>query len=258
MRKILCWLTSMLVPIAPFSEAQQPVPTPVSLDPILLRPDVWECDEGALDSELVPLHFEWISATRDVARSAIPGLIFRNRPLNEAILAFHNGKLDEARLSYFNRGDSPALREDEFEALLASITADLNAATGVAPTERGRPSSGTDLGCRRHEVFARIERNQRVEDSGDTFPGGIYSPDLAPPTTNAYASRRGTRSGQGHGQSIRRTRPRREAAKWRCKAERAPDGRPGRKRLLCRRLRRAHYALLWSQRRSARTRTDRQ
>jgi Peptidase_C39 like family len=128
----------MLVAMAPFSEAQQPAPTPVSLDAILLRTDVWESDQGALDSELASLHFEWISAARDVARSSTPGLAFRNRPLNEAILAFHNGKLAEARLSYFNRGDSSALRENEFEGLLASITADLSAATGVAPAERGR------------------------------------------------------------------------------------------------------------------------
>ena len=138
MRLTLSWLTLMLVTIAPFSGAQQAAQTPVPLDAILLRTDVWEAEQGAVDSELTSLHFEWISAARDVARSSTPGLVFRNRPLNEAILAFHNGKLAEARLSYFNRGDSSALREDEFEALLAGITADLSATTGVAPVERGR------------------------------------------------------------------------------------------------------------------------
>jgi hypothetical protein len=138
----LCWLTPILVATAPFLGAQQPAPTPVSLDGILLRTDLWESEQGALDSELSLLQFEWISATREVARSSTPGLVFQNHPLTEAILAFQNGKLAEARLLYFNRGDSPALREDEFEALLASITADLSAATGVPPAERGRdPSS---------------------------------------------------------------------------------------------------------------------
>ena len=138
MRLTLHRLTLMLVAAASFLQAQEPSPTPVSLDALLLRTDVWEFDQRALDSELATLHFEWISATRDIARSWAPGLIFQNHPLNEAILAFHNGKLAEARLSYFNRGDSSALREDEFEALLASITADLSATTGVAPAERGR------------------------------------------------------------------------------------------------------------------------
>ena len=60
------------------------------------------------------MQFEWISAARDVARSSTPGLVFQNHPLTEAILVFHTGKLAEARLLYFNRGDSPAVREDEF------------------------------------------------------------------------------------------------------------------------------------------------
>jgi hypothetical protein len=138
MRLTLCWLTLLFVATASFLEAQEPASTPLPLDEILLRSGVWESDQRALDSELATLHFEWISATRDVARSSTPGLVFHSRPLNEAIFAFHNGKLSEARLSLFNRGDSRALREDEFEALLASITADLSAATGVAPAERGR------------------------------------------------------------------------------------------------------------------------
>jgi hypothetical protein len=128
----------LLMVMAPFLEAQEPAPTPATLDTILLRTDVWESDQRALDPELPNLHFGWISAARDVARSTGPGLAFRNHPLNEAILVFDNGTLAEARLSFFNRGDSPALREDEFEALLAAITTDLSTATGVAPVERGR------------------------------------------------------------------------------------------------------------------------
>ena len=137
MRLTLSWLTLMLVAMAPFLEAQQPTPTSVSLDPILLRPDLWECDQGTLDAELGSLHFKWLSKARDVARASTPGLVFRSQPLNEAILEFDNGKLSEARLSYFNRGDSSALRKEEFEALLASITAELSAATGTTPVDRG-------------------------------------------------------------------------------------------------------------------------
>jgi Peptidase_C39 like family len=138
MRLTLSWLAPMLVATASCLTAQQPAITPIALDAILLRANVWELDQQALDAELTALHFEWISAARDVARSSTPGLVFRHHSLNEAILAFRNGKLAEARLSYFNRGDSPALREDEFEALLAGITTDLSSATGVEPSERGR------------------------------------------------------------------------------------------------------------------------
>ncbi len=138
MQLTLRWLALLFIVRAPFLEAQEPAPTPASLDAILLRIDVWNSDQRALDSDLATLHFEWISAARDVARSTGPALAFKNHPLKEAILVFDHGRLTEARLSFFNRGDSPALREEEFEALLAAITADLSTATEVAPVERGR------------------------------------------------------------------------------------------------------------------------
>lgn len=111
---------------------------PAPIDPILLRPDIWESTPQTLAPELQMLRFDWISTGRDVARSALPGLTFQKHSLNEAILSFRNGKLAEARLIYFNRGDSDALREDEFQGLLAGITADLVALTGRQPADRGR------------------------------------------------------------------------------------------------------------------------
>jgi len=86
------------------------------------------------------LRFEWISADQDVARSALPGLAFQKHSLNEAILSFRDGKLAEARLLYFNRGDSSALREDQFQGLIAGITAELRSLTGRQPADRGRDS----------------------------------------------------------------------------------------------------------------------
>ncbi|HEY5811078.1 MAG TPA: hypothetical protein VIT23_00300 [Terrimicrobiaceae bacterium] len=61
--------------------------------------------------------------------------------MNEAILCFQGGKLVEARLLYFNRGDSGALREDEFEELLASISTNLTELTGVRPVDSGRDAT---------------------------------------------------------------------------------------------------------------------
>ncbi len=118
--------------------AQEPAATPAPMDGILLRPNIWEAEKLSLEPDLANLRFEWISADQDLARSSLPGLAFNKHSLNEAILSFRNGKLAEARLLYFNRGDSGALREDQFEELLAGITADLNELTGRQPTDRGR------------------------------------------------------------------------------------------------------------------------
>jgi len=76
MRLTLPWLTSMLVATACL--IAQPAITPLPLDAILLRANMWELDQQALDAELTALHFEWISAARDVARSSAPGLVFRH------------------------------------------------------------------------------------------------------------------------------------------------------------------------------------
>jgi hypothetical protein len=118
--------------------AQESALVPAPVDAILLRPSVWESTPQELERELKELRFQWNSANQDVARSALPGLAFQKHSLSEAILSFRYGKLAEARLLYFDRGDSGALREDQFEGLLAGITADLNALTGRRPMDRGR------------------------------------------------------------------------------------------------------------------------
>jgi hypothetical protein len=120
--------------------AQESPPVPAPVEAILLRPNVWESTPQELERELKELRFQWNSANQDVARSALPGLAFQKHSLSEAILSFRYGKLAEARLLYFDRGDSGALREDQFEGLLAGITADLTALTGRRPMDRGRDS----------------------------------------------------------------------------------------------------------------------
>ena len=77
MQVTLRWLTLTLIVTAPLLRAQEPAPTPASLDTILLRTDVWQSTQQALDSELATLDFQWISAIRDVARSSAPGLAFQ-------------------------------------------------------------------------------------------------------------------------------------------------------------------------------------
>jgi hypothetical protein len=118
--------------------AQEALPAAVPIDPIVLRPNVWQSTPQELVPDWNTLGFEWISADQNAARSALPGLAFQKRSLNEVILSFRNGKLAEARLFYFSRGDSGAMREDQFQEMLAGITADLSALTGRQPFERGR------------------------------------------------------------------------------------------------------------------------
>ena len=118
--------------------AQETPPASTAIDSILLRPGLWRSEKASLEPEMRKLGFRWISANQDVASSVAPGLVFHKHSLREATLSFRDGKLAEARLSYFNRGDSGALREDQFEELVAGVTADLTELTGRPPVERGR------------------------------------------------------------------------------------------------------------------------
>ena len=120
--------------------AQEQISTPAPLEGVLLRPKLWESTAEELAPDLKRLRFEWISTTQDVARSMLPGLAFQNRPIEEAILTFRSGKLAEGRFLYYSRGDSAPLRRDQFEELLAGITAELSALTGRQPADRGRDS----------------------------------------------------------------------------------------------------------------------
>lgn len=121
--------------------AQETPPAPTAIDPILLRPGLWQSEKASLEAEMRNLGFRWLSANQDVARSTVPGLVFHKHSLREAILSFRGGKLAEAKLSFFNRGDSGALREDQFEELVADVTANLTELTGRPPVERGRDST---------------------------------------------------------------------------------------------------------------------
>ena len=56
--------------------AQESASAATSIDAILLRTNLWEATAQELEPDLKSLGFEWISANRDVARSATRGLIF--------------------------------------------------------------------------------------------------------------------------------------------------------------------------------------
>ncbi len=121
--------------------APAPSSSPATMDGILLRPNLWETTSLEVEPDFKALRFEWTSAAQDTARTAAKGLTFGQRPLDEVLLRFREGKLSEATLIYFNRGDAGDLGEKPFEKLLADITADLSALTGRPPVERGRDAT---------------------------------------------------------------------------------------------------------------------
>jgi hypothetical protein len=118
--------------------AQEPLLAPAPLDTVLLRQKIWETTSQELAPDLSNLGFEWLSPNREIARSVLSGLVFQQRPLTEAILMFRSGRLAEARLLYFNRGDSGTVRQEQFEQLLEEIIAELTALTARQPIDRGR------------------------------------------------------------------------------------------------------------------------
>ena len=136
--------------------AQESASAAHSIDAIFLRTNPWEATPQELEPDLKNLGFEWISANRDLGRSASRGLNFQKHTLNEAIFSFRDGKLAGARLVYFNRGDSGALREEQFEELLGSITGELSALAGRQPTERGR------------DPGSAVKADGRIWDTGQT------------------------------------------------------------------------------------------
>ena len=118
-----------------------PAPSPAPIDGILQRPNLWETTAADLQPDFKALRLEWTSASQDTARTAARGLTFGGRTLYETLLCFREGKLSEATLIYYNRGDAGDLKDHEFEKLLTAVTTELTTLTGQQPVERGRDTS---------------------------------------------------------------------------------------------------------------------
>jgi len=123
------------------AEDETPPPQPLPIDAILQQANLWATPPADLESLGKPLGFTWTSTAQRTLRNARPGLTFRERPLNEVLLAVEDGKFAEATLIYFSRGDAGQLNENSFDELLAAITGDLTALTGQEPNERGRDTT---------------------------------------------------------------------------------------------------------------------
>lgn len=124
-----------------FAEEPAPSPAPAPVDSVILRSGLWKTTPADLAEDLKRLRFEWTSAAQDTARTAVPGLTFGGLPATEVLLRFRSGVLSGVTLLYFSRGDAGDIYESAFEKLLAEATAQLTAATGVQPAERGRDAT---------------------------------------------------------------------------------------------------------------------
>lgn len=132
--------TAFLISSLP-AETETPPPPQASLDPILAQETLWATPAADLEAVAKPLGFTWTSTAQRTLRSVRPGLTFRERPLNEALLTVEDGKFSAGTLIYFSRGDSGNLSERNFDELLTAITDDLTTFTGQPPTERGRDAT---------------------------------------------------------------------------------------------------------------------
>lgn len=124
--------------------ANDPTPTPgdaAVLDHIIFRPNFWETTVEEIGPDLNKLGFRWTSEAKDTVRSANPKMVLGAKPANEALLRVRDGKLSGATVLYFSRGDAGDLKSQEFDDLLAAVTADLTAKLGKAPVERGRDAT---------------------------------------------------------------------------------------------------------------------
>jgi uncharacterized protein YvpB len=133
---VVTGFTHFLTPPA-FAEA-----TPVTLDEIWSRPDLWEATPEAIEAELAPKGFRWVSATKDSLRAANLQLKFAGRRVYESIVRFSDGKPDSVVVIFFNRGDAGDLPKEAFESLLSEVQSSLSTQFGVPPVDRGRDASG--------------------------------------------------------------------------------------------------------------------
>ena len=87
------------------------------LDRLATSSSVW--NESASDFMLAytPLGFGYVSQQRDCARSVDKRLTFQGQRVWEALVYFETGAVKRLELSIYNRGDSGALKEADFQQL---------------------------------------------------------------------------------------------------------------------------------------------
>lgn len=115
--------------------------TPVPLDPLVQRENLWQ----ATGPEWVPEHramgFHWTSNTQDVAETTDPAITLFYIPVYQVLARFDATALKSLTVLFYNRGDAGTLRKEAFEELLKKCVDGLTTFTGSKPTVRGRDAA---------------------------------------------------------------------------------------------------------------------
>lgn len=121
------------------AEDKKPIPTPLdmALSPQTLwatQPDSFVQDNGALG-------FEWISTAHDSAQTTLKGATLFGLPVCQTIVQTQEGKIGQATVFFYNRGDDGEITRSDYEALIRKTADAISAAAGVKFNPRGRDAS---------------------------------------------------------------------------------------------------------------------
>ncbi|MEA3211591.1 MAG: hypothetical protein QOE70_4648 [Chthoniobacter sp.] len=111
------------------------------LDPLLTNPSLWTMKQADFETAAKGMGFQWVSAARDSARAARPGMSIFGMPAVEAVARFDAEKLKEITVAIYARGDAGGVTKDQYNTLVSTAVEALSKTTGVKFTARGKDAT---------------------------------------------------------------------------------------------------------------------
>lgn len=98
-------------------------PAMIPLDELIAEPEFWEWTVRDLAEPLGSGRFTWVSARQDALRAGPESPVrFAGLPMEETILRLTDGRVSQVFLSFFNRGDSGVIEEQDYRQRVAAMT----------------------------------------------------------------------------------------------------------------------------------------
>ncbi len=98
-------------------------PKVIPLDELITEPQFWEWTVHDLAEPLGSGRFAWISEQRNALRAGSESPArFAGLPMEETILRFTDDRISQVFLSFFNRGDSELIEEEDYLQRVAALT----------------------------------------------------------------------------------------------------------------------------------------
>lgn len=145
---ILLATTFLLGGVATPADAQENTPvaaqqkeSPPVLDSLILNPELWETSAEGFVSSQKHLGFRWNSVNKDSAQTTRKGSTCFGLPICQTVIRMNEGKIAEAMVLFYNRGDMGEISRSDYEALIEKASEAISVATGVPATARGRDAS---------------------------------------------------------------------------------------------------------------------